>query len=283
MTLMKDEIDGYIKRVRELAEHVRGNEQATKQSLIGPLFTLLGYDLTDPRECVPEYKADFGKDRSVKPVDWAFFQNGRPLFFVEAKEANRKLAGFDEQLADYFGKSVEVKLGILTNGVHWRFFTDMMHANVMDRSGEPLRGGDLTARVTAPSGKAEVIRFSGAGDEWGEYTGRFEAAEPGKHQVVLTCKQTGATLEATFFVQGVATERVGRPARPEVLEELARVTHGRVVEVGKLEEVVRSLAGMPDPPPSVRRVQLWSHPAVAAGLVVLMGAFWVGRKALGLV
>jgi len=49
---MKDLIDGYVKRVRELVEHVRGNEQATKQSLVGPLFTLLGYDLTDPRECL---------------------------------------------------------------------------------------------------------------------------------------------------------------------------------------------------------------------------------------
>ncbi|MGK3962155.1 hypothetical protein WMF38_54755 [Sorangium sp. So ce118] len=48
-----------------MAEHVKGNEQATKQSLIGPLFTLLGYDLTDPRQCLPEYRVDFGKDRSV--------------------------------------------------------------------------------------------------------------------------------------------------------------------------------------------------------------------------
>jgi hypothetical protein len=47
---MRDLIDPYRKRVQDLAEHVRGNEQATKQSLIGPLLTLLGYDLTDPRE-----------------------------------------------------------------------------------------------------------------------------------------------------------------------------------------------------------------------------------------
>jgi hypothetical protein len=145
---MKDEIDGYVKRVRELAEHVRGNEQATKQSLIGVLFTLLGYDLTDPRECVPEYRADFGKDRSAKPIDWAFFQNGRPLFFVEAKEASRRLAGYDEQLADYFAKSPEVKLGILTNGVHWRFFTDVMHQNVMDQ--EPFIKWDVFSDEKPP-------------------------------------------------------------------------------------------------------------------------------------
>jgi hypothetical protein len=147
-TTMKDAIDGYIKRVRDLAEHVRGNEQATKQSLIGPLFTLLGYDLTDPRECIPEYRADFGRDRSVKPVDWAFVQNGRPIFFVEAKEASRKLVGYDEQLHDYFGKVPEVKLGILTNGIQWRFFTDVTNENVMDT--EPFLKWDLFSDEPPP-------------------------------------------------------------------------------------------------------------------------------------
>lgn len=129
---MKDLIQEYVKRVRDLAEHVKGNEQATKQSLIGPLFTFLGYDLTDPRECIPEYRADFGKERSTKPVDWAFLQNGKPIFFVEAKDVGKRLAGYDEQLADYFAKAPEAKLGILTNGMHWRFFTDSENTNVMD-------------------------------------------------------------------------------------------------------------------------------------------------------
>lgn len=145
---MKEVVEGYIKRVRELAEHVRGNEQATKQTLIGPLLTTLGYDLTDPRECIPEYRADFGKDRSAKPIDWAFFMNGRPVFFVEAKEAYRKLAGYDEQLADYFAKSPEVKLGILTNGIQWRFFTDVTHQNVMDM--EPFLKWDVLADEKPP-------------------------------------------------------------------------------------------------------------------------------------
>jgi hypothetical protein len=101
--------------------------------------------------------------------------------------------------------------------------------------------------------------------------------------VTLICKQTGAALEASFFVQGIAAERIGRAARPEVLEEIARVTRGKVVGIDQLDEVVRSLAELPDPPPSVRRVQLWSHPALMAGLVALMGVFWAGRKAVGLV
>lgn len=158
-----------------------------------------------------------------------------------------------------------------------------LSANVMDRQGEPLHSGEVTARITAPSGKAETVGFVSLGDTWGAYSGRFAAREPGRHQVLLACRQTQATLEASFFVQGTAAEGAGRPARPEVLEEIARVTRGRVIELGKLDEVVSSLAGLPDPPPAVRRVQLWSHPVLAGLFVSLLGVFWIGRKAIGLI
>ena len=128
------------------------------------------------------------------------------------------------------------------------------------------------------------MRFSSAGDEWGEFTGRYTAVESGSHQVTLFCKETGATLEASFFVQGAAAEQVGRPARPEVMEELARVTRGKVIEAGKLDEVVRSLAEPPDPPPLVRRVPLWCHPVTAAGLDRnCWASFWVRTEVIGLV
>ena len=158
-----------------------------------------------------------------------------------------------------------------------------LSANVMDRRGEPLHDGEVTARITAPSGKVETVGFLSLGDTWGAYSGRYAAREPGRHQVLLACKQTEATLEASFFVQGAAVEGTGRPARAEVLAEIARVTRGRVIELGKLDEVVSSLAALPDPPPAVRRVQLWSHPALAGLLVALLGVFWVGRKAIGLI
>jgi len=158
-----------------------------------------------------------------------------------------------------------------------------LNANVMNRSGEPLQGGDVAARITAPSGKAETIGFVSSGDPWGAYAAQFAAREPGQHHIVLTCKQTGAALEASFFVQGATTERMGRPARPEVLEEIARVTRGKVLRVDRPEEIVSSLASLPDPAPSARRVQLWNHPLTAGLLIALLGVFWIGRKALGLI
>lgn len=161
--------------------------------------------------------------------------------------------------------------------------TIALSANVMERSGEPLPRGEVTARIVAPSGKAETVRFNSSGDEWGAFAARFTAEEPGRHDVTLNCKETGASLEASFFVQGGAVERIGRAARPEVLEEIARVSRGEVVGLDRLDHVVRSLAALPEPAPSVRRVQLWCHPVVAAVLIGMLCVFWIGRKVVGLI
>lgn len=161
--------------------------------------------------------------------------------------------------------------------------TLVLHANVMESSGEPLANGDVTARIMAPSGQSETVRFTSAGDEWGVFDGRFTTKEPGKHQVRLFCKQTNATLDTSFFVQGDAAEMPGKPARPEVMEELARVTHGKVLAPDKIDKLVQSLASLPEPSPSIRRVQLWSHPATAGVILLLLTVFWIGRKSVGLV
>jgi hypothetical protein len=158
-----------------------------------------------------------------------------------------------------------------------------LNANVMETSGEPLAKGDVTAKIVAPSGKAETIRLTSMGDEWGAFSGHFTAAEPGKHEVTLSCKQTGATLDTSFFVQGAAIEPIGKAARPEVLKEIADVTHGKVIADLNINEIAQSLAALPPPEPEVRRLQIWSHPLVMATLVTLLGAFWVARKAAGLI
>jgi hypothetical protein len=159
----------------------------------------------------------------------------------------------------------------------------MLRATVMDHGGEPVQRGDVTARVVAPSGRGQSIRLSSTGDEWGAYTAAYVAEEPGEHRVTLACAQSQAMLESSFFVHGELGERVGRPARPEVLEEIARVTDGQVLSANQLDQVVQAVTRLPEPPASVRRVQIWSHPLMMAALTVLLGVFWIGRKMVGLI
>jgi hypothetical protein len=160
-----------------------------------------------------------------------------------------------------------------------------LDARVAQASGEPLSRGEVAARITAPSGAVETVRFvppAGEG-EWGVFASSFTPREPGKHAVRLACKETGDVLDASFFVQGQAAEGIGRAARPEVLAEIAQVTKGRLVPPGEIASIIESLAKLPEPPPSVRRLQLWCHPAVALAIVGMLGLFWVLRKRQGLV
>lgn len=161
--------------------------------------------------------------------------------------------------------------------------TITLHANVMTAAGEPVQDDEVTARITAPSGKAETVQFISAGDEWGLFSAQFTPTEPGKHHVALRGRRSAASLDTSFFVQGGAIERVGHPPRIDVLEEIARVTQGKLAQVGELDAVLRTIASLPEPAPDVRRLQLWSNPWMAGGLVALLGVFWVCRKVAGLI
>ena len=87
---MTEQLEMYLKTVKDLNGLCRGNEQQTKASLIAPLFAILGYDMADPHECKPEYRADFGKgEKASTPVDWAFCAKRAFIFIVEAKSAGK--------------------------------------------------------------------------------------------------------------------------------------------------------------------------------------------------
>ncbi|HEV3024617.1 MAG TPA: hypothetical protein VGX76_19210 [Pirellulales bacterium] len=161
--------------------------------------------------------------------------------------------------------------------------TMTLHANLMAANGEPVQDDHVTGQIAAPSGNTETVAFASAGDEWGLFSAQFTPGEAGEHRLLLRGRRSGASLETTFFVQGSAVERVGRPARPEVLEEIARVTQGRLLAAGDIHSVVRSIAALPEPPPEFHRLPLWSHPAAAGGIVILMCVFWIGRKVVGLI
>jgi hypothetical protein len=79
----------------------------------------------------------------------------------------------------------------------------------------------------------------------------------------------------------VDLEKVGQPARPEVLEEMARVSRGRVIQPHQLADLIKEINALPEPRPMESRIALWSHWATVAALVALLGIFWIGRKLNG--
>lgn len=158
-----------------------------------------------------------------------------------------------------------------------------LNANVMTRSGEPLREGTVVVQTIAPSGQTDSIRLAPAGDDsWGLFTGTFTPQEGGSHQFVTTCSETGSRLETTIAVQGNEKEQIGQPARFDVLKEIAEVTRGELTTSHDLAALVDRIAALPEPETVIQRVRLWSHPAWGGGIILLLGVFWTGRKIAGL-
>ena len=158
-----------------------------------------------------------------------------------------------------------------------------MTAHIMDRIGEPLEGGEITAMITSPSKVITTVRLSGENDQWGVYRGQFDTAEPGQHSVLISCKETEAALKTQFYVQGNLSEPIGKPARPEVLQEIARVSRGANVRPDEVASLMDAILDLPEPEPTTRRLQLWAHPATAGILLLLLACFWISRKAVGLI
>ena len=124
-----DQIKQFSNRIKGLKDSIQ-TEEATKTSIIMPFFSMLGYDVFDPQEFVPEYTADVGIKKGEK-VDYAILKDGKPCILIEAKSISENLDKHNSQLFRYFG-TTEAKFAILTNGIRYKFYTDLEQPNKMD-------------------------------------------------------------------------------------------------------------------------------------------------------
>ena len=118
-------------RAEQMRDHLK-SEEATKTAIIMPFFSILGYDVFNPREFLPEYTSDFGLKKGEK-VDYAIMIDENPVILIEAKPYDECLEKYDSQLCRYFSAKVAAKFGILTNGIIYKFYTDLEEKNVMDK------------------------------------------------------------------------------------------------------------------------------------------------------
>lgn len=125
----KDQIKLLGERVLKLKDQI-ATEEATKNAFIMPFLQSLGYDVFNPLEVVPEYVTDIGTKKGEK-IDYAIFKDSNPTILVECKHWAQNLNLHDGQLLRYFHVS-KAKFGILTNGIIYRFYSDLVEANKMD-------------------------------------------------------------------------------------------------------------------------------------------------------
>ena len=159
-----------------------------------------------------------------------------------------------------------------------------LNANAIDNVGGPLDRGSVVVQAISPSGKTQTIRLQpGTEDMTGLFVGSFVPKEPGNYRLVASSSETGASVQTDLSVQGLNREQQGRLARFDVLDEIAKITEGKLVPVSEVPSLLEYLAALPEPAPTVHRTRIWAHPIWAGFLVFLLGVFWVARKMTGAV
>jgi hypothetical protein len=125
----KDQVKQLGERVAKMKDKIQ-TEEATKNAFIMPFIQCLGYDVFNPLEVVPEFIADIGIKKGEK-VDYAILKDDEPIVLIECKHWSADLDPHNSQLFRYF-HTTKAKFGILTNGIVFRFYTDLIEPNKMD-------------------------------------------------------------------------------------------------------------------------------------------------------
>lgn len=128
---MKDALHELANKIQNFKNDIL-NEEATKNSCILPFLSILGYDIHNPQEVIPEYKADIGIKNGEK-VDFTIAIDNEASILVEAKTIGTNLNKHYSQLFRYFSVVDGAKVGILTDGVEYHFYTDIKTSNKMDQ------------------------------------------------------------------------------------------------------------------------------------------------------
>ncbi len=126
-----DQIKAISQQIEKLKAQIQ-NEQATKTAFIMPFIQALGYNVFNPMEVAPEFTADVPGVKGEK-VDYAIIKDNKPIILIECKSCNENLENpkHSSQLHRYFHVT-DAKFSILTNGIIYRFYTDIEKSNIMD-------------------------------------------------------------------------------------------------------------------------------------------------------
>ncbi len=201
----KDLIKQLSEKVSKMKDQIK-TEEATKSAFIMPFIQILGYDLFNPMEVVPEFITDFGA-KNIEKVDYAIFKDNEPILIIECKHHLENLDKHYTQSHKYFHLT-KSRFAILTNGVQYNFYTDLDLANKMDE--KPFLSFDIT-NIKDQQIK-ELAKFHKSG---------FDISS------ILT---TASELKYSNAIKAVFSNELTNPSAEFVKFFASRVYEGRLTE-----------------------------------------------------
>ena len=126
-----DEIAGLQSSAEEQL-HALNTREKTQNALLFPFLEILGYDVFDVREVEPGFIID-AKDGNAEQVDYAIKRDGAPIMLFHCEEAGTGLGSRDPDSLHRPLQASDAQIGVLTNGIVYRFFVDLRDGNIIDK------------------------------------------------------------------------------------------------------------------------------------------------------
>lgn len=244
----------FIDQLRALSSRIASikdlisTEEATKNAMVMPFIQILGYNVFDPTEVTPELVADVGTKKGEK-VDYAILRESKPIILFECKKSGADLnISHASQLFRYFHVTA-ARFGVLTNGLIYKFFTDLEQPNKMDEKPffefNILDFKDLDVE--------ELKKFAKASFDVGTI---LTTANDLKYMRAIQNRLSGWLTEPSEeFVRLVSSDLLaGKRFTPPVLEQFTTITK-RAFEQLLGERINDRLKGAmtPEPPPAPKQ------------------------------
>jgi hypothetical protein len=161
--------------------------------------------------------------------------------------------------------------------------TVYLQAAVMDEAGFPIESGSVTGKITSPDGRLERLEFTPLEGGWGVFKSSFAALSSGKYRIAVDCDAHGRHLVTDLQVTPPILEKLGQPVNAQILREISALSRGASYSVDDFDKVIQQISLLPEPQAVEKRVRLWDHPWWGGGILLLLTAYWIGRKLAGLV
>ena len=212
----KEQIKQLGDKVSKLKDQIK-TEEATKSAFVMPFIQILGYDLFNPMEVVPEFITDYGA-KNVEKVDFAIFKDNQPILIIECKHHLENVDKHYTQTHKYFHLT-KSRFAILTNGIQYNFYTDLDLANKMDE--KPFLSFDISS-IKEQQIK-ELAKFHKSGFDIG---------------AILN---TASELKYSNAIKSVLTSELSNPTQEFVKYFVSRVYDGRATEgvMAQFTEIVK--------------------------------------------
>lgn len=220
-----ESLNALAAKIRQQGQNIT-TEEGTKNAFVMPFIKMvLGYDVFDPTEVVPEYVCDVGTKKGEK-IDYAILKDGQIQVLIECKKIGEPLnINHASQLFRYFHVTT-ARISILTNGQVYKFFTDLEAPNKMDE--KPFLELDLLdidehaapelKKLTRSSFDVDSI-ISAAGEL--KYIGQIKRELAGQ---LANPSDEFLRLFVTRVYDGVITARVREQFQPLLLKAIAQYT-----------------------------------------------------------